>query len=204
VQYSARYVVLFAVAVCAVCSVFVASSAVLLKERQEANKALDLQEKVLVVAGLMTLDEDIEDEEIRRRFEKHIQAQIVNLATGNLAEDVDAVTFDQREAASDENRSSLAPPNRAKVHRVPDHARIFQVMTDGKLTGIILPIEGKGLWSTLYGFLALNPDGRTIDGITFYEHGETRSPWSRAGRARPKTTRTGWTDSPARPLPAAV
>ena len=38
---------------------------------------------------------------------------------------------------------------------------------------VILPIRGKGLWSTIYGFLSLKPDGRTVDGITFYEHGET-------------------------------
>jgi Na+-transporting NADH:ubiquinone oxidoreductase subunit C len=35
------------------------------------------------------------------------------------------------------------------------------------------PIEGKGLWSTLYGYLALEPDGNTVKGITFYKHGET-------------------------------
>jgi Na+-transporting NADH:ubiquinone oxidoreductase subunit C len=145
VQYSARYVVLFAVAVCAVCSVFVASSAVLLKDRQEANKALDLQEKVLVVAGLMAVDEKIEDEEIRRRFEKHVRPQIVRLASGSVADDIDPGSFDQHEAASDPNTSSLAPPNRAKVLRVPNHARIYHVLADGKLTGIILPIEGKGL-----------------------------------------------------------
>lgn len=172
-QYSARYVVLFAAAVCAVCAIFVASSAVLLKERQEANKALDLQKKVLVVAGLMTNDEEIADEEIRRRFSKHVRPQVVELSTGKVVEGVDAEAFDQRKAASNPETSSLAPPNRAKVLRIPYQARIFQVETDGKLTGIILPIEGKGLWSTLYGFLALDPDARTIEGITFYEHGET-------------------------------
>ena len=41
------------------------------------------------------------------------------------------------------------------------------------MTSLILPIEGKGLWSTLYGFIALAPDTTTIQGITFYEHGET-------------------------------
>ncbi|MBC8213402.1 MAG: NADH:ubiquinone reductase (Na(+)-transporting) subunit C [Candidatus Marinimicrobia bacterium] len=39
--------------------------------------------------------------------------------------------------------------------------------------GYILPISGKGLWSTVNGFLALEPDLNTIKGITFYEHGET-------------------------------
>ncbi len=35
------------------------------------------------------------------------------------------------------------------------------------------PVSGKGLWSTLYGYLALNADLETIAGISFYKHGET-------------------------------
>ena len=38
---------------------------------------------------------------------------------------------------------------------------------------IIIPISGKGLWSTLYGYLALDIDMETVKGITFYKHGET-------------------------------
>jgi Na+-transporting NADH:ubiquinone oxidoreductase subunit C len=35
------------------------------------------------------------------------------------------------------------------------------------------PISGKGLWSMLYGYLALESDLETIAGLTFYKHGET-------------------------------
>jgi len=35
------------------------------------------------------------------------------------------------------------------------------------------PISGKGLWSSLYGYLSLNADLETIAGISFYKHGET-------------------------------
>ncbi|MBN2162309.1 MAG: NADH:ubiquinone reductase (Na(+)-transporting) subunit C [Pontiellaceae bacterium] len=35
------------------------------------------------------------------------------------------------------------------------------------------PISGKGLWSMLYGYIALESDLETIAGITFYKHGET-------------------------------
>ena len=172
-QHSARYVVLFAAAVCAVCSVFVAASAVLLKDRQEANKALDVQKKVLAVAGLLAAEERLPAEEIQLRFESNVRPQIVHLASGNLAEDIDSATFHQRKAAADPETSSRAPANAAKVLRIPDHALIYHIFEDGDLRSIILPIEGKGLWSTLYGFLALEPDSRTIEGITFYEHGET-------------------------------
>ena len=37
----------------------------------------------------------------------------------------------------------------------------------------IIPISGKGLWSTLFGFIAIGEDGNTVKGITFYKHKET-------------------------------
>jgi Na+-transporting NADH:ubiquinone oxidoreductase subunit C len=172
-QHSARYVIMFAAAVCAFCSVFVAGSAVLLKDRQEANKALDIQKKVLVVAGLMDEGESLAADEVRRRFGKNISPSIIDLATGKPVEGVDSATFDQKQAAADPATSRLAPPNAAKVTRIPNNAQVYQVIEEGVLRAVILPIEGKGLWSTLYGFLALDPDGRTINGITFYQHGET-------------------------------
>ncbi|VTN14247.1 Na(+)-translocating NADH-quinone reductase subunit C [Raoultella terrigena] len=38
---------------------------------------------------------------------------------------------------------------------------------------VILPIYGNGLWSMMYAFVALGTDGRTIKGLTYYDHGET-------------------------------
>ena len=52
-------------------------------------------------------------------------------------------------------------------------ARVFLVMVDGEVDQIVLPVYGKGLWSTLYGFLSLDADSRTVRGITFYKHAET-------------------------------
>lgn len=43
----------------------------------------------------------------------------------------------------------------------------------GQLQKIILPVHGYGLWSTLYGFLALKGDANTVIGLGFYEHAET-------------------------------
>ena len=40
-------------------------------------------------------------------------------------------------------------------------------------SSLIIPISGKGLWSTLYGYIALEKDFNTVKGITFYQHGET-------------------------------
>ena len=48
------------------------------------------------------------------------------------------------------------------------------MLKDGdQLKTVILPVYGKGLWSTLYGFIALEADLNTVAGLTFYEHAET-------------------------------
>lgn len=172
-QHSTSYILLFAAAVCAVCSVFVSGAAVLLEERQQVNVALDRQKKVLAVAGLMEEDESLAREEIARRFSENIQAQLVDMETGDVVEDADADTYDQRKAMADPEASHEVPPNPAKVRRVPDRGQVFRVVKDGRLQKVIIPVSGKGLWSTLYGYLALDSDLQTIAGITFYEHGET-------------------------------
>lgn len=172
-EHSSRYIVLFAAAVCGVCSIFVAISAVALKERQEENKLLDVQSKVLVLAGLMGDDESLSGVEIKQRFADNVTPFVVDMTSGSYAEDVDASTYDQSEAAVDPDKSREAPPNLAKVRRVPTYGKIYQVEKEGEFDALILPIEGYGLWGTLYGFISLGADARTIQGITFYQHKET-------------------------------
>jgi Na+-transporting NADH:ubiquinone oxidoreductase subunit C len=164
---------MFAAAVCGVCSIFVATAAVSLKDRQELNARLDVQKKVLVLVGLMESGERLSAEEIQQRYAENIEARVVNLASGRYVDDVDAATYDQRAAAADPDQSREAPPNPAKVRRVPENALVYQVKEAGEIRSLILPLNGKGLWSTLYGYLALEADGRTVEGITFYEHKET-------------------------------
>jgi len=172
-QHSTGYIIGFAAAVCLVCAVFVAGAAVGLKDRQDANKLLDRQQKVLTVAGLIEEGATISPSEIHSLYESSIQQKVIDLATGEPNETVDPATFDQVAASKDPARSIVAPENPSKVMRLPNQALVFDVMKDGERKALILPIEGYGLWGTLYGYLALAPDARTIVGITFYSHKET-------------------------------
>jgi Na+-transporting NADH:ubiquinone oxidoreductase subunit C len=172
-QHSTGYIIGFAVAVCLVCALFVAGSAVSLKPLQEANVVLDRQKKVLTVAGLMEEGQSLGPDEIAAIFKKNIRQKVIDLETGEVVPDIDPAGFDQQAAMNDPDTSSPAPDNAAKVQRLPDDALIFDVVENGELSAMIFPIEGKGLWSTLYGYIALAPDSNTIVGITFYEHGET-------------------------------
>lgn len=171
---SLAYTLGFASIVCLVCAVVVASAAVVLRPAQTRNQLVDRLSKVLEVAGQTQPGEELSDTEIMARFDEHIAARAVVLQTGEYADEaVDLGTYDQRKAAKDPASSVPAPENEARVLRLPKHALVYHVMKDGEVDGIILPIQGYGLWSTMYGYLALERDARTIAGITFYEHGET-------------------------------
>ena len=106
-------------------------------------------------------------------FESRVTANIVKLESGMYDDEIDIASFDQQKTQRDPATSRETRPNTAKIMRVPNHGMVFQLMSGDEVESMIIPIEGKGLWSTLYGFIALSGDTRTIQGITFYQHGET-------------------------------
>jgi Na+-transporting NADH:ubiquinone oxidoreductase subunit C len=170
---SVGYIAFFAACVCLVCAVLVSSAVVVLRPLQAENRRVDRLGRVLEVADLIGPDESPSAEEIVRRFEQHIAPRVVELKTGEYVPDVDPQDFDQRRAARDPEHSRPAPANPARVARLPDRGVVYHVMKGEQIGAFILPIQGYGLWSTLYGYLALEADANTVAGITFYEHGET-------------------------------
>ena len=171
-QRSASYSLIFATLVCFVCAIVVSVSAVSLKERQRTNADLDKQKNVLIAAGLANEDEVLTAEEVTERFAT-IESVVVDLETGEERDDIDTSGFDQLQRSMDPATSKPAPENAARVQRLPNEALVYKMTGDEGLELLILPVEGKGLWSTLYGFIALENDLTTIAGITFYQHKET-------------------------------
>ena len=173
-QHSAQYNLWFAAAISVTCAVFVSGAAVSLKDRQEINAALDKQRNVLIAAGLAKDGEKLSRQEIEERFAP-IRQVVIDLETGEENPDIDPATFDYRRAAFDPDTSRPAPDNPSRVQRLADNALVYQLLDgSGAIQILILPIEGYGLWGTLYGFLALDgADLNTIRGITYYDHKET-------------------------------
>ncbi|WDI43691.1 Na(+)-translocating NADH-quinone reductase subunit C [Bremerella sp. P1] len=170
--------ILVAAVLCVVCSVIVSGTAVGLKSIQQANAELDKQRNVLAAAGL--LEKGDSTEQITAKFEK-IEKQIINLETGEVASDEelkeagvsDPATYNPAEAR-DNPKLNREVDGLTGIPRTEKFADVYLVKSeDGALTGVVLPIYGKGLWSTMYGFLALESDLDTAKGITFYQHGET-------------------------------
>lgn len=169
---STAYTVTFAAIVCLICGVAVAASAVGLKEKQETNKLIDKKSKVLAAAGLLP-EGKVAPRTIDEIFQENVVPKAVKLSTGEEATDVDPTAFDVQKAMRDPKTSGAAPENAAKVARLPEHSLIYEIKKGGTLDTLVIPVEGKGLWSTLYGFLALSADTETVKGLIFYQHGET-------------------------------
>lgn len=172
---SSLYIVGFAAVVCLVCSVLVSGAAVALKDRQDENKVLDQKSKVLSVAGVLADGASPSADEIQKLYEQNVTPRLVDLATGAFAEG-DAATYDQEKATKDPGASKALARNAAQVGRVPKLGLVYQIGKGGK-TGkaemYVLPIVGKGLWSTMRGLLAVSHDANTIKGLTYVSHGET-------------------------------
>ena len=158
-----------AVSLCLVCAVFVSMAAVALKPLQISNKELDMKRNLLDVAGLLE-----ENSNIEKVFAEKMEAKLVDLQTGDYVEG-DANSYDQRKAAKDPQQSIQIPKEKDTAHiRVKAKmAKVFLVKENGAVKSIILPISGYGLWSTLYGFLSVDPDGQTVQSINFYDQAET-------------------------------
>ncbi len=169
------YTFVFAGAVCMACSIIVSSAAVGLRERQEANRVLDRQQNVLVAAGLVEIGARPSAEEVDRIFDERLEGVVIDLQAGEELPDVDPEEFDARAVRRDPELSEPAPDNRAGIRRLPHRELIYYVYDeDGDTIDlIVLPIQGEGLWSTLYGFIAVESDTRTVRGLTYYEHEET-------------------------------
>jgi len=159
-----------AVALCLVCAVLVSMAAVALRPLQVNNKELDMKRNILDVAGLLTEGSDID-----KAFAERIESKLVNLETGDYVDSMNADEYDQRKAAKDPAQSVAIPKDKDIAHiRVKAKvAKVFLVKEGGAIKSIILPINGYGLWSTLYGFLSLDPDGQTVQSINFYDQAET-------------------------------
>ena len=154
---------------CLACAILVSAAAVGLSSRQERNKTEEKRKNILQAAGLYE-----EGRPIDEQFKK-IQPRIVDLQTGRFTDRFDAATFDSRAARRDAATSHQIPTSRdlAGIKTRSSFMDVYLVMDDGRLRQVVLPVYGKGLWSTMYGFVSLADDLTTVKGFAFYEHGET-------------------------------
>jgi len=155
---SNSYVLIFSVVVCIVMSTALALTATALKPLQDAAAEFDRQKNVMLVAGLIQPGDPRSMAELRALYAERVVPRVVDLQTG----EVDA----SKTVASVAALKGAAEKARFRVVEVASDER-------GVASGFVVPIQCKGLWGPMFGYLALESDANTVRGITFYQHKET-------------------------------
>ncbi len=185
-----------ATALCLVCSLLVSGAAVQLRDRQQRNSEQFRKSNVLQVAGL-SLDDIKSAGGIEKVFSDRVKDLIVDLRTGEVA---DIALAEAMGFSADKVSDAIAKYDPAKAAKNADkdpqlgtlftsrkddvagigagrenfaHVYRYSDSDDPAQAKWIFPIRGRGLWSTLRGFIALESDLQTVAGITYYEHAET-------------------------------
>ncbi len=136
---------LFAAVLGVVCSLLLTAASSGLKAFQEVNALVDRQRNVLKSVGALDPERRYRSDEIRALFEKSIK--------------VVKVDADGRVVETDTAGGRLLP--------------LYLFSQDDQVQSYILPVDSRGLWGRIYGFLAIKIDGRTVAGFSVYQHSET-------------------------------
>lgn len=176
-----RNIIVVSLLVCFACSIVVSSAAVFLKPQRLANKDLDRNKNILEAAGLYSKATATGSEDIAGLFE-NFEIRLVDLEEKRMltsleASDlgIDPASYDQRKASKDPALSKALEKSEdiASISRRARYSVVYILRDEGEVDKVVIPVHGYGLWSILYGFIALENDMKTVSGITFYEHGET-------------------------------
>jgi len=158
------------VGLCLVCAVLVSTAAVQLRPLQAINKAIDVQTNILAAAGIEVKD----GADIQAIFSENVEAKVVNMKTGQFV-DTDPNSFDFEKSKFDQKISIKLDKktDTAGIQRMTKESPVYFAKENGKISTIILPVQGYGLWGVMFGFIALDVDTKTVKNINFYKHVET-------------------------------
>jgi Na+-transporting NADH:ubiquinone oxidoreductase subunit C len=156
------------------CSLLVSTTVYWLRPFQLAQHSIEESRAILVAAGLSRADEALSDREIANRYVQ-IEPRIVDLDAGSYSGSIDAATYDYRAASDDPNLSGALASDRdiAGIGRRVRFMPVYLLHRGRELERMVLPVYGRGMWSTIYGFVGLGPDLTTVVAVDFFDHGET-------------------------------
>ena len=137
--------VLVAVATAIVCSSLLTAAALGLKPYKMRNLALDKQKNILKAVGLIDADKRYSPEDIETMY------------TDNI-----------KKLRADPNGRILAENDTQEII-LP----LWLLMVNEQPQCYVIPINTRGLWGPIRGYMALEKDGSTILGFTVYKHSET-------------------------------
>ena len=162
---SNAYIITFAVIMIVVIAATLGFAKEFLKESQTQAVNLDTQKQILsAIVPLSDVGET--GEQVNAYYAKHIESIAVD------------VNGDEKKVNEDGEQIIPEKVSIRKEFKKKDKAEkilpVFKFKDDaGKVTAYILPVYGNGLWDNIWGYIALEPDMKTVKGAVFDHKGET-------------------------------
>jgi len=153
-EFSNRYIFIFSSVMVIAVAVLLSLAATMLQPRQQRNLEIEKKKSMLESIGIVST---VENTEVL--YDKYIQKGFIINSKGEKVDSVDAFTIELRAEQRKPVADQLLP--------------IFNAESESGEKLTIFPVEGKGLWGPLYGYVSLKPDMNTIHGVTFDHKGET-------------------------------
>ncbi len=153
-QFSNRYIFIFSSILVIVVATLLSLAATLLQPAQARNLEIEKKRNMLESINVEATRENTEE-----LYDKYIKEGFVVNSEGNVIEGVDAFT--------------VVVKNEQKKQLEQQYLPVFRAEPDDGEKVIIVPVEGKGLWGPLYGYVSLKSDMNTIYGTNFDHKGET-------------------------------
>ncbi len=153
-EFSNRYIFIFSAVMVIAVATLLSLAATLLQPRQEKNLEIDKKKSMLASIHVEATRENTEE-----LYDKYIKDSYVINSKGEKVDGVDAFTVVIKNEQSKPLEQQYLP--------------VFNAIPDDGQKLIIIPVEGKGLWGPIFGYLSLQSDMNTIYGVTFDHKGET-------------------------------
>jgi len=146
-MYSYVKSILFALTTAVTCSLLLTAASAGLKGFQLENIDVDKKKNILMAAGLVDSEGSYSKKDILEIYGEKIQSL-------RVSPDGEIIGQDQASVAE----TSLP---------------IYTYLKNREIVSYIIPVNTRGLWGKIFGYLALNSDGSTVTGFTVYKHSET-------------------------------
>lgn len=153
---SNKYTVLYATIMVVIVAALLSFTALQLKPLQQKNREIEKKQYILKSVNIASTTENAE--ELYKKF-------IVNAYAVNSEGEI--VVKDAKLVFKIDLKKEQA--KKRELQKLP----VFVFEKEGQGKKLILPVRGKGMWGPIWGFLAMNQDGRTIYGAIFDHASET-------------------------------
>jgi len=153
-HFSNRYIFIFSSVMVITVAILLSLAATLLQPFQEKNLEIEKKKSMLESIGIPATPADAE-----KLYDKYIKESFVLNSNGEVVDGVNAFTVVLR--------------NEQKKQLDQQYLPVFNASPDDGEKVIIIPVEGKGLWGPINGYISLMSDLNTIYGATFDHKSET-------------------------------